>query len=570
MTPINTTPLRQWITDLACLGLILFVFYAAWLGSYALFTPDEGRYCEIAREMIATHDYITPRLNGIAFLDKPILYYWFQTVALHLFGINEWSCRLFPATIGIVGCLMTYLSGRILFNRRSGLLAALILATSPLYFAGAHYANMDLEVAVWISATLLCFIIGVQSEGRLRTILLISAYLFSALAFLTKGLIGIAFPAMICGAWIIALWRWKTLLKIHLFTGLMLFVLLVLPWYILVQRANPEFLHFFFVTQQVSRFLSAGEFNNPTPIWFYIPVILIGMMPWTGFVVQSLYRTLRSIAQDRNQHASALFLILWVAIVLIFFSIPHSKTVTYILPVFPPLALLIGHTLSDKWERVAQPGIMIGIAVMALASTGIGILMLYIVYYANLDLLPDLFPYLKIMAAITFSAAILYLLVIRKKIIYAFSISLACNACLLLTVIQGADILNQTTAKPLVRELQRVLQPQDEVISYFKFYQDVPFYLQKRILIANNWNSPLIPETDNWARELWYGMPFQKYDTWLIDEDMFWQHWDGTNRVFAFVNENYLDQFKLRATHYYFLDRYRDIILLSNQPTLLN
>ena len=126
-------PKRQWAIDIIFLALLFGFFYAFWIGSYALFTPDEGRYSEVAREMVTSGDYITPRLNGVAFLDKPALYYWLQASAIHLFGLKEWALRFWPAALGILGCLMTYTAGFLLFNRRTGILAAIILATSPLY-----------------------------------------------------------------------------------------------------------------------------------------------------------------------------------------------------------------------------------------------------------------------------------------------------------------------------------------------------------------------------------------------------------------------------------------------------
>src|SRR5579862_9516747 len=146
---VRSTIFKPFLLDLLCLTALIGFFYYFYLGTYPLFTPDEGRYAEVAREMVATGDYITPRVNGVAFLDKPILYYWLQAAAIHLFGLKEWALRFFPALLGLLSCLVTYSCGCVLFNRRTGLLASLILATSPLYFSGAHYANLDLEMAVF-------------------------------------------------------------------------------------------------------------------------------------------------------------------------------------------------------------------------------------------------------------------------------------------------------------------------------------------------------------------------------------------------------------------------------------
>jgi 4-amino-4-deoxy-L-arabinose transferase-like glycosyltransferase len=486
---------RHWLTDMACLTLLFLALYLLWLGSYPLFIPDEGRYSEVAREMVANSDFITPRVNGVAFLDKPVLYYWLQATAIYLFGIKEWALRLFPALLGVFGCLATYVCGRISFSRRTGIISAIILATTPLYFGSAHYANLDLEVAVLISCSLFSLMIAFQSTNTSKRWYL-AAYCFAALAFLTKGLIGAAFPALIGGMWIALQQRWAILKNMHLVLGVVVFLAIVLPWYALVQHANPEFLHYFFVTQQVTRFLSAAEFNNPTPVWFYLPIVLLGFLPWTGLLVQTLYRGVLS------RHPAELFLLIWASVVFVFFSIPHSKTISYILPIFPPLALLVGQHISLNWEK------------------------------------------LKLFFTLAAISSTLFLLIV---------------------MFNAAD-LNDKSTKPLLAELKTMLNPEDEVINYFKFYQDIPIYLERRVTLVADWHSPEIAQRDNWVRELWYGMPFQNTQDWLIDENTFWQRFNGNKRVFVFLNDNYFDQFKARATHYFIISKHNDIILLSNLP----
>jgi len=486
---------NNWIADSLLLFAIFLIFYTFWLGSYPLFTPDEGRYGEVAREMLVSHDFITPRVNGVAFLDKPVLYYWLEATAIALFGIKEWALRLFPALLGVASCLIMYYCGRRLFDRKTGLLSAIILATSPLYFISAHYANLDLEVAIFISASLLFFITGVESHPISRRFL-IAAYVFAALASLTKGLIGIVFPALIIGIWIALSSQWKLLLRMHLIKGLMLFTIIVLPWYYLAQQANPQFLHYFFVTQHVTRFLSTGEFNNPIPFWFYLPVVCIGFLPWTAFLIQAITHPTRSRIK--------LFLLIWIAVVFVFFSIPHSKIITYILPLFPALALLVGHYLATQ--------------------------------YSSLRL---------------------------------FITLVVLNTLVLLTLVFCANHFNPHSTKSLVTTLKTIMEPQDEVINYYKFYQDLPLYLEKRITLVADWNSPTIANKDNWIRELWYGMPFQNTDDWLISEKIFWEKWHQPKRVFVFLGENYFDQFKKHSRHYYFIAKKNDILLLSNQPTIV-
>lgn len=568
----SVSPLKQlkslnnWTTDLVLLGMIFLIFYTVALGSYPLFTPDEGRYSEVAREMVASGDFITPRVNGVAFLDKPVLYYWLQALAISLFGIQEWALRLFPALFGVLGCLITYFCGRHLFDRRTGILSAFILASSPLYFVSAHYANLDLEVAILISCSLLFFITGIQKSDKSLHCFLILAYCFSGLAFLTKGLIGIVFPAMIIGIWIILLSQWKCLLRMHLIKGLIIFAIIVLPWYYLVQQANPAFLHYFFITQQVTRFLSAAEFNNPIPFWFYLPVILIGFFPWTSFLLQAITGSIRKITQARHSHQIELFLLIWIVVVFLFFSIPRSKIITYILPLFPALALLVGNYLSRIFHA-KENNLFSGMLILTIFSLIIAGALFSLAHYQLFNLAATLTPYIYIAASIFIVSAFLSLLLIKQNnVLPVFICMTTCSVLFLLTLIMSAAHLNQNSAKPLVSKLKTIIQPQDEVVNYYKFYQDVPIYLEKRITLVAEWNSPTIANKDNWIRELWYGMPFQNTADWLITENIFWQRWNSHKRIFVFLGENYMDQFTKHTSHYYFIAKNNGILLLSNKP----
>lgn len=562
----SSTSHRDWFIDLSCLAILFLAFYLLWLGSYPLFTPDEGRYSEVAREMVVNGDYITPRVNGVAFLDKPVLYYWLQASAIKLFGVHEWALRLFPTLIGIFGCLMTYLCGRRLFNRRTGLISAIILATTPLYFANAHYADLNLEVAVFISCALLFFITALQNNRKPRAYFLFAAYAFAALAFLTKGLIGLAFPCMIAGSWLILLWRWDLLKKIHLITGGFLFIAIVLPWYILVQKANPEFLHYFFVTQQVTRFLSAGVFNNSTPFWFYLPIVLLGFFPWTIFLLQALYTSLRKVRQARSQHQTELYLLLWLCIVFLFFSIPRSKTIGYILPVFPALALLVGNYLSSLWEHAKQKAISWGIINFVVIGLLLASLLLILPRYHWLHFKAEFAPYLTAIAIVFILSTITSLFLIKqKKLLPLFITCMSCSVIFLLILTLGAGYINERSTKPLVAYLNTVIQAPDEVVTYYRYDQDIPIYLGKQVTIVADWDSPEIARNDNWMRELSLGRAFQKTDGWLINEEKFWQRWMSGHRLFVFMSMNDFEKFKTQTRHYFLLDAYNNVVLLSNQ-----
>lgn len=557
----------SWLTDILYIFLALGVFYALWLGGYALFTPDEGRYSEIAREMVVTGDYITPRLNGVAFLDKPIFYYWLQASAIQLFGLKEWALRFWPAMMGILGCLVTYVAGYTLFNRRTGLLAAIILATSPLYYGAAHYANLDLEVAVLISITLVFSALALHTSApRKRLGFLLAAYLFCGLAALTKGLIGIVFPMMIIGSWIVLLNRWHVIKHLRLVTGLVIFVTLTVPWYYLVQQANPQFLHFFFVTQQVSRFLTHGDYNNQATLWFYLPIVLAGFFPWSVFIVQSIVYHIKQAWHKRTSETFELFLLLWFSLIFIFFSIPKSKTIGYILPIFPALALMVSHYLDRHWERAQTIGFRIGTLIFIFFSLLMTLAATVSPSISALEIPPETIPALIFTACLFLFAALLCGKFWRRTSIAATVYCFILTAGLgLLTLAASAININQKSIKPVATQLRPLLTPDDEVVTYYKYYQDLPIYLERRISIVENWTAPDIINRDNWVREMWFGMQFQDTQDWLLNEKAFWQRWHGAKRLFVLMDESDYPQFIRKAGgRVYNVGRYRDVVWVSN------
>lgn len=570
-TANNTIGSREasWLWDLAFIAGVLALVYFLGLGSYPLFTPDEGRYSEVAREMIVTGDFITPRLNGVVFLDKPILYYWLQASAMKLFGLNEGALRFWPALIGIWGCLSLYISGRLLFNRRTGIISALLLATSVLYYGAAHYANLDLEVGVLVSTTLLFFLLGLKTgQARHSRLWIHAAYVFAGLAILTKGLIGIAFPVLIIGSWTLLLGKWENIKKVRPFGGLCIMLALVLPWYILAQKANPEFFHFFFIVQQVSRFLSTNDFNNQVPGWFYFPIVLAGFLPWTPFLFGALLTKFRRIWQNHQQEATSLYLCLWVVLIFAFFSIPHSKTIGYILPIFPALALLTGNYLDQNWEAFLGSSKKIPVLLLTF-SFGLFALACFLAPSVKaLEITPPLLPYLKC-AGINFTLTTLVLLyfIFRKNFNGIYGSVLASALVFFAILVGSAPIINQNSTKTLALHIKGQLTSNDEIVTFYKYFQDLPLYLERRITIVADWDDPGIPHNDNWLRELWYGKSFQDTQAWLIKEGDFWKRWNSQKRVYVLTNLKYYAAFKAKAgKRFHLLGQDNETVMISNLP----
>ncbi len=316
---------KSWWFDILWLGLMISFFYAIFLGERPLMAPDEGRYSEIPREMVISGNYTTPRLNGITYLEKPPLFYWMQAASIQLFGIDEGSLRLTTLFMGVLGCLFLYIAGRKLFNRRTGILSALILATSFLYYCMAHFITLDMTLTTLLSATLLSFILGVnESKRSIQRFYFWAMYIFAAGATLTKGLVGIGFPGLIIFIWIWVFNRWRDLKNYCLPTGTLIFLLIATPWHVLAQLETKQFLQFYFIDQHLLRYFTDYA-DRQQPLWFLPISLLIGLFPWTFFLPQSIKMGLTRSPQEQGSYPSRLFLLIWAGVIFSIFQFQKNS-----------------------------------------------------------------------------------------------------------------------------------------------------------------------------------------------------------------------------------------------------
>jgi len=334
----------------AFIMLCIVLFLVLWFGNLEfrdLVDPDEGRYAEIPREMVASGDWVTPRLNDLKYFEKPPLQYWITAISYRIFGVDEWVARLWPALAGLAGALLVFAAGSRLYDRRTGLLAAVMLLGMTLYVLCAHFLTLDMSVALFLSTTVLGIAVaqrdGTSAEERRRWMLL--AWTAAGAAVLTKGLIGIVLPAGTVVAYALVHRDYRILRRLHALPGLALFVLICVPWFALVSTRNPEFARFFFWYEHVERYLLPGH-HRPGPWWYFLPILAIGVMPFLGLLIWSAPRWWRATTATGFQ--TTRFLALWAAIVLVFFSASSSKLPPYILPILPALALLLAH----EFDRV--------------------------------------------------------------------------------------------------------------------------------------------------------------------------------------------------------------------------
>lgn len=551
------------ILDMLLLTILSGVLLSLFSGSYPFLVPDEARYIEIAREMVASGNYITPHLNGSLFLDKPILFYWCESILIHLFGIREWAMRLLPECLAVIGCLVTYWAGVTLYNRRTGVLSALMLMSMGFYFFVAHYLNMDLLVAVCVSCALWFFIT--------RKLLLV--YVFSGLAFLAKGLIGVVFPIAIIGLWIVFMNQWQLLKKMHIVLGLLIIVAIVMPWIVLIQKQTSLFLYYFFYVQQFSRYLTKN-FHQHQPFFFYILVILAGTLPWTLFLFQSFYFFIRDIIKDLKNSGKELFLLIWVLCILIFFSLPHSKLAGYILPVFPPIAMMIAHYLDVNWNQLATMRSFKSCVVIWSVLALIFSLMFMYVAHHQLWISSSSIAYVYALSSLFFLSAVLSIgIVFCSKDVKTFFITLFLIACMA-EVIAIASIWTYPlhSIKSLALDIRRQIKPNDILVSFDRYYYDLPLYLGQNVLVVSDWHLSLDIK-DNWRKELGEGILYKRYlkrhsqQPWLIDQQQFNTLWHGTQRVFVVVraDDEEIELRRLVKSPVYTLRQSGQVVLLSNE-----
>ena len=345
MTDSGQRPRMPWIV----LAVLLTAVWFGTLNVRDLIRPDEGRYAEIPREMVASGDWLTPRLNGIKYFEKPPLQYWATASAYTLFGEQPWSARLWPALSGMLCMLLVYFAGRHLFGTTVALYATLILAGSPGFIMVAQMNTLDMGLTLFMTATLLFFLLALREDAGPRSPWMLAAWASAALAVLSKGLIGIVLPGGVLIAYVLLQRDWKLLGRLRWGWGLAIFLAISAPWFILVQRANPEFLQFFFIHEHFARYASETH-RRSGAWWYFVPVLAFAMLPWLPSLPRALLGGWRTAPVRSTWHPRR-FLTLWAVLIFAFFSVSGSKLQSYILPILPALALLIAQALKDARPR---------------------------------------------------------------------------------------------------------------------------------------------------------------------------------------------------------------------------
>jgi len=341
-------PRYQLLLLLAIGGVLFFLE----LGRLSLTEPDEGRNAEVAREMIVMHDWITPHYDSLPYLDKPAVFFWLVAASFRLFGISEWAARLPSALAALATMVLVWVLARAMFGDGCALRAAVVFASCPLVLFFARVVIFDMTLTLLVTVTMTAFWLS-RNPGPRQHLLQYAMFVAAGIATITKGPVGFLLPLLGILAYAAVQRRFQEFRRLLWPPGLALFLAASLPWFIAVSIRNPGFPRYAFWDESLVRF-AGGHLHRGGSILYYIPVFLVGLLPWSLLLVFASLNRLRRWRHLRDEsHAPQAFLLSWAVTIFVFFSVSHSKLPAYFLPAVPALAVLMSKVWTIDVDRSA-------------------------------------------------------------------------------------------------------------------------------------------------------------------------------------------------------------------------
>lgn len=499
----------------------------------ALSNPDEARYAEIPREMLVSGDWVTPRLNDLAYLEKPPLQYWATALAYKTFGVSEWSARLCMALSAWLDVVLVYLLARRLWGARTGVIAAALLGSSVLHFVMGQVLTLDMTFTLQLTAMLCAFCmaqINRDTDRRAAGRWMLASWLFLALAILTKGVVALAIAGGVVGIYMVWQRDWAVWRTLQLLPGLGLMLLITVPWFVLVTRANDDFLQFFFIHEHLLRYTTL-EARRVEPWWYFIAILLAGVLPWLWQMMTALADGWRTTVVQ-GQFDVRRLLWAWCIFVLVFFSLSGSKLAPYILPMLPPLALLTAARASSGGIKGldATAWILLLGAFLLLAYTQAA--PYFVADPIARTVAYETRPTSIAIALIAALAALFYRRAARNKQTVRSIVSLATGwflglALLFATVGHDSSL---RSGRDLAATIPADLAAQAPIFSVQTYDQSLPFYLQRTMILVD------------YRGELDYGQQ-RTPDKAIADMRAFEQRWlSATQAVAIMSHKTYAEQ----------------------------
>ncbi|HEY6095228.1 MAG TPA: glycosyltransferase family 39 protein [Gallionellaceae bacterium] len=508
-------------------ALLLIAVAVVWFGNLEyrkLVKPDEGRYAEISREMVASGNWTTPRLNDLKYFEKPPLQYWTTAAAYEMFGEHNWTARLWTALTGLMGIALVYYTGRRVWGGDAGLYGAAVLGSSLLYVMIGHMNSLDMGLTFFMALGMCGFVLA-QHDGasaRENSWWMHVTWAALALAVLSKGLIGIVLPGAVLVLYTLIQRDWALWKRLHLLTGTLLFFAVAAPWFVAVSRANPEFAHFFFIHEHFERFLTT-EHKRYEPWWWFIPVLIGGMLPWLLNLGDALLRAWRRDTGVQERFQTRRFLLIWSVFIFVFFSMSGSKLASYILPIFPALALLIGLRLTQISARMQfwmmAPTAVLAAAMLVLAQRAVDFGSPdEAVYYREYAV------WLAVAGCVWLAGTLLGLYLLHRQRVRAGILALALSALLFgqLTITGHNTLSPLSSAWRLAQQVRPYDKADTPFYSLVMYDPTLSFYLQRPVTLVA------------FQDEMAFGLQ-QEPQKWLPSVEQFKQDWRNEREALAIM-----------------------------------
>lgn len=508
---------------LTCWVVLALIWFVP-LGWRALFSPDEGRYASIGLAMLQSGDWITPRLNGLLYFEKPIFQYWVTAASLAVFGINEFAARFWPAASGFLTIAAVGWTARRLWGASSGAYAALLAAGTTWISANSHFLTLDMGLSFFQALSLCAFLVAQRDEAsaRERRNAMWVCWAAMAGATLSKGLVGIVIPGATLVLYSLLQRQWAFWLRMHWVSGLLIYFALTAPWFIAVSLKNPGFFDFFFIREHFRRFLT-DEARRTGEAWYFVPVLLLGAMPWTTMLPAWLWR-------GSKREGSATFqpvrvLLIWSVFIFVFFSVSRSKLPSYILPMFPALALLGAYWLKQADPRQLRWHLLVPGAFWLVA---LGVWPRSDLFVSSTQPLSAVGPFLDMLAM----AAIVSLLAFgaawwalgRGQKMLGIMLVSAASVLGVSAVMLGHDhyAFQMRSSKNMVALLEPYVTPDTPVFAVHIYDQSLPFYLRRPVTLVE------------YRDEFTYGQDAQP-ELWVPTIEGFVSRWQAAPRAAALM-----------------------------------
>lgn len=537
---------------------LLFFFQVSHI---PLWSSDEGRYGEIAREMWVSRNFLIPHFNYIEYLEKPVLSPLVASLFMSVFGVNSLAARLPSILSAIAGLWISFHFAKRMYGLKTALLTVLILLTSVGYVLVGRFAVIDMQMLFLMTTTVFFLMRGVFEQSRVSYLL---SYVFMGLAVLTKGLIGIVLPGLIFLCFVLWTRRWRELGRLSMGWGILIVLLVAGPWYMMIFREEPEFFKIFILQHHFGRFAS-GHLGRTKPFWFFFYVLPVISFPWTLFLPAAMVRGLKVQSPFRDQNK---FLICWITVIFVFFSISKSKLPYYIVPLCVPIALLTAHYFEGwlKGEFTAVENRFNGWIwnFILIACIG-GLIGLTIAAFAVKDekvliLRPVILVSAGVIGGFGCLGFWLYRRDSRERAVLTMAVMIY---AVLLLIFWGMIRLSPSQSTKVFADVLRpILKDSDLVASYGSpdHFSDFPFFLERRVAIVGPDRGTLAlgSKDEDYAETV---------DDWFFDKQTLAKFFNERNiRTFCLIDEDQLPRLiENGLSNYKILHRSHGRILISNQ-----